>query len=118
MVRAQVRLRDIVLPALSDEERIMNAISQARVGSAAAPTDDQSGKDSLDGWFNEGGHIPELGIAAASRQAAFREMVRLTGRKLQADFSSGLVGQHHNTFQHRSRVLRQLTAECRAMTND
>lgn len=25
------------------------------------------------------------------------------------DFADGTVGRHHNTFQHRSRVLRQLT---------
>ncbi|MDQ8756744.1 hypothetical protein RCO27_10940 [Sphingosinicella sp. LHD-64] len=26
-----------------------------------------------------------------------------------ADFSGGLMGQHHNTYQHRARVLRQQT---------
>lgn len=27
-----------------------------------------------------------------------------------ADFIGGRIGRHHNTFQHRERVLRQLTA--------
>jgi hypothetical protein len=30
-----------------------------------------------------------------------------------ADFTGGRIGQHHNTFQHRERVLRQLTAQAR-----
>ncbi|HYD13970.1 MAG TPA: hypothetical protein VEC11_14060 [Allosphingosinicella sp.] len=30
-----------------------------------------------------------------------------------ADFVGGRIGQHHNTFQHRERVLRQLTAQAR-----
>ena len=95
----------------------MNAVSQAKVGSASAPSEAKSDENSVDGWFNEGGHFPDVDNASAFKQEAFREMVRLMGRKLQADFSNGLVGQHHNTFQHRARVLRQLTAECRTMTD-
>ena len=29
--------------------------------------------------------------------------------KLFNDFANGVVGQHHNSFQHRSRILRQLS---------
>ena len=31
--------------------------------------------------------------------------------KFVADFAGGRIGTHHNTFQHRARVLRQLTAK-------
>jgi hypothetical protein len=31
--------------------------------------------------------------------------------RFMADFIGGRIGQHHNTFQHRERVLRQLTAQ-------
>ena len=33
--------------------------------------------------------------------------------RFMADFVGGRIGQHHNTFQHRERVLRQLTAQSR-----
>lgn len=32
-----------------------------------------------------------------------------------SDFIGGLVGKRHNTFEHRSRVLRQMTAELASM---
>ena len=31
--------------------------------------------------------------------------------RFMADFVEGRIGQHHNTFRHRERVLRQLTAQ-------
>jgi hypothetical protein len=33
-----------------------------------------------------------------------------------ADFVGGRIGQHHNTFQHRERVLRQITQAQRAVS--
>jgi hypothetical protein len=33
--------------------------------------------------------------------------------RFMADFVGGRIGRHHNTFQHRERVLRQLTAQAR-----
>jgi hypothetical protein len=38
------------------------------------------------------------------------ELVALRARFM-ADFIGGRIGRHHNTFQHRERVLRQLTAQ-------
>jgi hypothetical protein len=32
-----------------------------------------------------------------------------------ADFGAGRIGQHHNTYQHRARLLRQETARVEAM---
>ena len=34
--------------------------------------------------------------------------------RFMADFTGGRIGQHHNTFQHRERVIRQLTAQAQA----
>lgn len=41
-----------------------------------------------------------LSIALADATASFSE-----------DFSRGMIGRHHNTFEHRTRILRQMTAE-------
>ena len=71
------------------------------------------------GWENEGGQLRKLRSAAISpTDASQRAQDRPTPSaalaamrtKFLADFAGGFVGQHHNTFQHRSRVLRQLTA--------
>lgn len=45
-------------------------------------------------------------IPAAPDLAAMRA-------QFMTDFTGGRIGQHHNTFQHRERVLRQLTAQAR-----
>jgi hypothetical protein len=37
---------------------------------------------------------------------------------LSRDFVEGRIGMRHNTFQHRSRVLRQLTAELALMREE
>jgi hypothetical protein len=44
---------------------------------------------------------PEAEAAASGRLPAMRA-------RFLADFTSGRMGQHHNTFQHRERILRQL----------
>ena len=46
-------------------------------------------------------HIPAVPDLAAMRA------------QFMADFVGGRIGQHHNTFQHRERVLRQLTTQAR-----
>lgn len=43
--------------------------------------------------------------------AALRDMTA----SLSSDFAGGLVGQHHNTFTHRTRILRQMTVRLAAM---
>ena len=50
-------------------------------------------------------HFPDL-IPAASLDAQVR---RMSGT-LSCDFANGSVGERHNSFEHRSRLLRQLTA--------
>ena len=52
-------------------------------------------------------HFPDpVPATAASLDAQVR---RMSG-KLSCDFANGSVGERHNTFEHRSRLLRQLTA--------
>ena len=41
---------------------------------------------------------------------ALDEQVRRMSGTLSCDFANGRVGQRHNTYDHRARMLRQLTA--------
>lgn len=78
---------------------------------------------SLERWENEGGTLLIGPVSAAmaisnlasqeadALEAALRDM---TG-SLHRDFAEGNVGVRYNTFGHRSRVLRQLTARLAAM---
>jgi hypothetical protein len=69
-------------------------------------------------WENEGGHLPEsrraaitptsVSLAVAEPEPGDSRLLAMRARFL-ADFADGTMGRHHNTFQHRSRVLRQLT---------
>ena len=72
----------------------------------------------VDDWENEGGHFPQMppagidptdvspGVSAKSQSAGLAAMRAL----FESDFASGLMGQRHNTFAHRSRVLRAIAA--------
>ena len=52
-------------------------------------------------------HFPDpISATLASLDAQVR---RMSGT-LNCDFANGRVGERHNTFEHRSRLLRQLTA--------
>jgi hypothetical protein len=42
--------------------------------------------------------------------SAVPDLVAMRARFM-VDFTGGRIGQHHNTFQHRERVLRQLSAQ-------
>ena len=42
--------------------------------------------------------------------AGLDDQVRRMSGTLSCDFAAGHVGQRHNTYQHRARLLRQLTA--------
>lgn len=77
-----------------------------------------------DSWENEGGHLPRLD--SANRQAAtpmptlgelegLATEVRIMASTFSRDFANGRVGTRYNTYEHRSRVLRQLTAKLDAM---
>lgn len=74
-------------------------------------------------WENEGGHFPDLRSVATQpsdtsqsigKVAAAPENLAAMRARFRFDFSHGLMGERHNTFQHRSRMLRQ--AEACAMT--
>jgi hypothetical protein len=68
-------------------------------------------------WENEGGRSRDLrsvaitptsvSLAVATLEATDPRLSAMRAKFL-ADFAEGRMGQHHNTFQHRSRVLRQL----------
>ena len=48
----------------------------------------------------------------SGRAPAFPDLDAMRAQFI-ADFTGGRIGQHHNPFQHRERVLRQLTAQAR-----
>lgn len=89
---------------------------------ACGPHDaDQSSEDS---WDNEGGHLPRLDSGNRSTATAttadveietLATEVHLLANTLSRDFANGRVGTRYNTYGHRSRVLRQLTAKLDAM---
>jgi hypothetical protein len=70
-----------------------------------------------DGWENEGGHL--AGGVPASRGPAhsvseietFEVQVRNMETTLASDFAGGRIGKRYNTYEHRSRVLRQQQAK-------
>ena len=51
------------------------------------------------------------GSEADALEAALSDMTAA----FSSDFVNGRVGEHHNTFEHRSRVLRQMTESLAAM---
>jgi len=52
-------------------------------------------------------HFPDPTPATAAALDA--QVSRMSGT-LSCDFANGRIGERHNTFEHRSRLLRQLTA--------
>ena len=74
----------------------------------------------VESWENEGGHFPSLPSLSTmpsnvsspvpDQSSESPELAAMRAKFL-ADFSGGTMGQHHNTYQHRSRVLRRLAAE-------
>lgn len=84
----------------------------------AAPRRDKARtRDAEDGWDNEGGHLPssrpvsiipsDASPVVRDQAAASAELAAMRAQFL-ADFAGGTMGRRHNTYQHRSRVLRQL----------
>ena len=83
----------------------------------AAPGGAQAAAE--ESWGNEGGSTPDRDGAdrrAATPAPDAGEVERLTARigvmagRLNSDFANGRVGERHNSFAHRSRLLSQLTA--------
>jgi hypothetical protein len=76
-------------------------------------------------WENEGGRLsdenpvrrvrtPERAIGRDEIAELDAEIHRLR-RRLSRDFANGLVGNRYNTYQHRSRIIRQLSAKLDAL---
>lgn len=75
-------------------------------------------------WENEGGHLPGFrsvkpSTAVLPLLASETESLAMQIRTMEAtfsrDFANGRVGTRYNTYEHRSRVLRQLTAKLDAL---
>lgn len=76
-------------------------------------------QSAVENWENEGGRFPEFAplrhpssVVVTGPDQLADEIDQLT-KALASDFANGCVGKRYNTYQHRSRVIRQLTA-CRA----
>lgn len=79
----------------------------------------------VESWESEGWHFPgPRGVAtqpinasqSIGNAAAAPENLGAMRARFRFDFSHGLMGERHNTFQHRSRMLHQ--AEARAALRD
>lgn len=91
-------------------------LNDARVDRPAEPRT----RVAVESWENEGGHFPSLPSLSTvpsnvsspvpDQGLESRELAAMRA-KFVADFTGGTMGQHHNTYQHRSRVLRRLAAE-------
>ena len=78
----------------------------------------------VDGWENEGGSHLDAFVAptargsaaeAAADSDALATEVALMARALSTDFLNGRGGTRSGTYDHRSRVIRQLTARLAIM---
>lgn len=59
-----------------------------------------------------------VAVAVLSEADALEAALRDMTESFSGDFIDGRVGQLHNTFEHRSRVLRQLTAKLAVMRSE
>ena len=102
-----------------EDPAVPGAAQPTSAGAARHPANDnrrRRGEAAVDEWENEGGHFPSLpaaGIDPANvspSPSAASESAGLAGMRadFESDFAAGLVGRHHNTYEHRTRVLRQL----------
>lgn len=95
--------------------------SRAKNRGSRTSADDAEERRALESWSNEGGYCPAdpkvVIFASSAVQKSLKDQVDRMGSALAADFANGLVGTHYNTFQHRSRVLRQMTARLNAMSD-
>jgi hypothetical protein len=80
----------------------------------AGVQDPEAGNVAVATWEGEGGHFPEVALTpvevsrlAPEPRSAGGGLLAMQARFV-SDFADGLMGRHHNTFQHRSRVLRRL----------
>jgi hypothetical protein len=110
------------LPYTSANSRVRSRAKNRGSRTAAYDAEDRR---ALQRWSNEGGHCPAdpkirggpIIFASSAGQKSLKDQVDRMSSALAADFANGLVGTHYNTFQHRSRVLRQMTATLNAMSD-
>jgi len=120
-------LPETLVDDLAPMRAVAAGTSQGPCGPPPMPSVSADGESArhvaMQRWENEGGHLREsrnVAITPTSVSLAIAEPdpsdVRLLAMRAEflADFAGGRMGQHHNTFQHRSRVLRQLTGARRA----
>ena len=97
-----------------------NPENQIRREAAADPPNEPKTAVAVENWENEGGHSPSLPNASITPsdvspvvrdQATASDGLIAMRAKFFADFAGGSVGQYHNTYQRRSRVLGQPTGE-------
>lgn len=84
---------------------------------AGRAQDSEAGNVAVATWEDEGGHFPALRSVALNPAvvspldpdalSASEGLLAMQARFV-SDFADGLMGRHHNSFQHRSRVLRRL----------
>jgi len=101
-------------------EPIPSLLSVA-AGASIGPRDTADRSPAVENWENEGGHFPAFGRVFNLRKAdapaleALKARVQSMASTLSSDFANGRVGTRFNTYQHRVRVLRRLTARLEAM---
>lgn len=94
----------------SEPERPISADAADRPG-------ERGTTDAAARWENEGGHLPPprtpsitpSDVSPAARRTTGGHELAAMREKFLADFASGTMGRHHNTYQHRARLLRQLS---------
>lgn len=102
------------------------SMTRNAVLSLASPPDSTPAQES---WENEGGHLlgkggegesqlPAVTAFACDETERLTADVHLMKRALLSDFANGRIGSRYNTYEHRSRVLRQLIAELDAVNAD
>lgn len=105
------------MPSVSTFPKIsLRPFATVRPALGARSKSEMERQSAVENWENEGGYFPEfarlrntsaLVIAELDQLAA--EIDQLT-KALASDFANGRVGKRYSTYQHRSRVIRQLKA--------
>jgi hypothetical protein len=104
---------------------IQPSLSKTKAPHAAAARSNYNWASAEESWDNEGGNasrsepgsplLPKVSQALSIEIARLTEQVRTMTLRLNDDFVSALIGTRHKTYEHRSRVLRQLNAQLSGM---
>jgi hypothetical protein len=101
----------------------MNSLTKTPISLPnSSHADSAQERRALESWSNEGGHLPAVPesrdlehFASSAMRTSLEVQVDCMSRSLSADFANGLMAEHHNTLQHRSSVLRQMTTKLKTM---